>query len=114
MKFLIDENVGQAIVEYLRSSGHTVALARDIKPGTPDTHILAKAEREAWIIITHDLDFGQLVFEELERHAGVILLRLRINNVTLHLEALKEFLASHTEMEIKNRFWSLDERVFMK
>ncbi len=114
MRFLIDENVGRTIVDDLRDKHHEVVLIRDIKPGTSDKDIILKAGNEQWIIITHDLDFGQLVFEELEHHAGIILLRLRTNNITVHLEVLRRFLAVHAESEIENRFWSLNERVLMK
>jgi len=68
---------------------------------------------EALLNISVDLDFGQLAFQDIQPHAGVILLRLRINNPRMHIRALKAFLSSRTESEIKGKFWSLDERIFM-
>ena len=40
------------------------------------TRVLAIAYQEGRIVITHDRDFGELVFVELQPHAGVIYLRL--------------------------------------
>src|SRR3990167_2178568 len=108
MKFLIDENIGLDIALYLRSKGHDVALVTDHGFSIKDPIILDRAQREGRIIITHDLDFGQLVFEKLKQHAGVILLRLKINTVKNHIEVLRAFLALHDESEITNQFWSLD------
>ena len=114
MKFLIDENVGLDVVRFLQNEGHDVRLANEHEFGVADPTILARALAEKRIIITHDLDFGELVFEKDLPHAGVILLRLNVNTVKLHIKALTSFLKSHKESEIKNKFWSLDERVFME
>jgi predicted nuclease of predicted toxin-antitoxin system len=114
MKFLIDENIGLDVVRFLQEEGYNVALANEHEFGLADPEILRRALAEKRIIITHDLDFGELVFEKNLPHAGVILLRLKINTVKLHIKALQSFLKSHQEQEIQNKFWSLDERVFME
>ena len=45
-------------------------------PGIPDTEVLAWAEREARVLVTADKDFGDLIFRDGLKHAGVLLLPL--------------------------------------
>ena len=77
MKFLLDESANFRIIPYLRRMGHDVAtIAVDHPASLPDNEVLAIAEREERILITHDRHFGGLVFVKHQPHAGVILLRL--------------------------------------
>jgi predicted nuclease of predicted toxin-antitoxin system len=38
-----------------------------------DDSIIEKANRENYILVTHDKDFGELVFRERKPHKGVLL-----------------------------------------
>jgi predicted nuclease of predicted toxin-antitoxin system len=77
VRFLLDESADLRIVPYLEGKGHDVAgIVRDHPASLPDTDVLAIAYREKRTLITHDRDFGELVFVEHQPHAGVILLRL--------------------------------------
>lgn len=77
MRFLLDESADLRIVPYLEEQGHDVTgIVRDYPASLPDTDVLAIAHREKRTLITHDRDFGELVFVEHQPHAGVILLRL--------------------------------------
>jgi predicted nuclease of predicted toxin-antitoxin system len=74
---LLDQSADGRLVAYLSSLGHDVTrIARDHPPGLPDQEVLDIAYRERRILITHDRDFGGLVFVDQQPHAGVILLRL--------------------------------------
>lgn len=111
MKFLVDENVGARIVRYLRDERHDAVWVRDVAPGLADRDILARARAARRIIVTYDLDFGELVFLGREKHCGVILLRPSLDVPENHVRILKRFLARHTPREIAGGFWQLDERV---
>jgi predicted nuclease of predicted toxin-antitoxin system len=77
VRFLLDESADLRIVQYLEEQGHDVTgIVRDHPASLPDTDVLAIAYQEKRTLITHDRDFGELVFVELQPHAGVILLRL--------------------------------------
>lgn len=77
MRFLLDQSADGRLVAYLSSLGHNVTrIARDHPPGLPDPEVLDIAYRERRVLITHDRDFGGLVFVDQQPHAGVILLRL--------------------------------------
>lgn len=78
--------------------------SRDYPHGLPDPDVLGIAYREKRVLITHDRDFGGLVFVELLPHAGVILFRLgtpppleltknRLDDVlTIHADELDGFI----------------------
>jgi len=76
LRFLVDVNVGRAMVEYLRRAGHDVVAVRDLDPCMDDADLLALAVREQRIIVTMDTDFGELVYRSGQPHAGVLLLRM--------------------------------------
>jgi predicted nuclease of predicted toxin-antitoxin system len=110
MNFVVDENIGQTIVDYLRSNGHHVEWIKEVARGTSDKAILDLAYWRGDVIVTYDQDFGELVFSHHERHAGVILLRLPNQTSSYHIIALQKFLQSHTEAEIIGKFWKVDDR----
>jgi predicted nuclease of predicted toxin-antitoxin system len=62
-------------VEQLRSPGHDVVYAAELKPGLDDDSWLAIARTDERILITDDKDFGELVFRRRLLASGVVLLR---------------------------------------
>lgn len=75
-RFLIDLNVGEAVANALRQTGHDVLYVGDDNPRVSDIDMLRLAVQEQRIIITMDTDFGELVYHSGEPHAGVLLLRM--------------------------------------
>jgi predicted nuclease of predicted toxin-antitoxin system len=75
-RLLADENIPQPAVKALRAAGHDVRAIQEQSPGAPDEEVLATARQESRILLTLDLDMGQLVFERgLGAPPGVILIR---------------------------------------
>jgi predicted nuclease of predicted toxin-antitoxin system len=101
MRFLADVGVSLRVVEWLRSSGHDAIHLRDEGlQKLPDGEIFQKALREARIVLTFDLDFGEIVAASGGRSVSVILFRLRntradyvIQRLKIVLEQTKEVLA---------------------
>jgi predicted nuclease of predicted toxin-antitoxin system len=77
VKLLADENIEAACVNWLRSLGHDVVWGVEICQGSPDTRLLAIANRESRIVLTRDRGFGELVYAERRTALGVILVRLK-------------------------------------
>lgn len=79
MQFLADMGVDQRIVDWLRSQGHgAVHLREQGLHRLPDADVFAKAIAEKRIILTFDLDFGEIL-----AHAGaavVSVILFRLNN----------------------------------
>jgi len=80
MNILADENVETAMVEWLRQTGHDVAWAAEVFPAEPDPHILTAALQSSRILLTRDLDFGELIYREGRAAGGIILVRIRARN----------------------------------
>lgn len=99
MKFLADMGISPSIVETLREQGHdTVHLYEQGLMRLPDSDILKKAQDEGSVLLTHDLDFGELLAFSKQRLPSVIIFRLsdmRPQNVWLHLKAI---LTQHSQV----------------
>lgn len=93
MKFLADMGVAMRIVQWLRDNGHdAVHLREENLHRLPNGLIFEKAHAEKRILLTFDLDFGEIVALSGENQGSVILFRLR-NTRTLHvIERLEKVL----------------------
>ncbi len=76
MRYLADESVERQIVDALRVAGHEVDQIAELAPGSTDSDVLARANRQSAVLITEDKDFGELVFRGRQPNPGVVLLRL--------------------------------------
>jgi predicted nuclease of predicted toxin-antitoxin system len=77
MRLLVNENVTRTVIQELRRRGHDVLSVKESIRSEADDAILARAQREERIAVTHDKDFGELAFRSgLPAACGVVLLRL--------------------------------------
>ncbi len=76
MRFLCDANVQRVVAAAIREAGHDVVRVSEIGPRMRDSQVLELARNERRILVTHDKDFGELVFLRRQLATGVILLRL--------------------------------------
>lgn len=78
MKFLADMGISLKTAAHLRALGHdAVHLHEQGLEMSSDAAILEKARREDRVLVTHDLDFGELMAASEARLPSVIILRLR-------------------------------------
>jgi predicted nuclease of predicted toxin-antitoxin system len=78
MRFLLDMNLPPAIVDRLRAEGHDTIHVRDAGYGNlPDREIFERAAEDLRIVVTFDLDFGEIAGAAVHPRFGVILLRLK-------------------------------------
>ena len=94
MRFLADMGISARSVAYLRGLGyeavhlHGLSLER-----LPDAEIVTKARREGYVILTHDLDFGELLAISGSEIPSVVIFGLqnmRPENVNRYLQILIE------------------------
>ena len=116
MKFLADMGISPRTVAFLRSQGHDAVHLRDqgLKR-LHDSSILQKARKEGRILLTHDLDFGELLAAAGTALPSVILFRLqnmrpeRVNDyletiISRYAESLQTgAIASVSERQIRIR-----------
>jgi predicted nuclease of predicted toxin-antitoxin system len=60
MRILADENVPGPVVTALCKAGHDVVWTKEGSPGARDRDVLARAQSEERLVVTHDKDFGEL------------------------------------------------------
>jgi predicted nuclease of predicted toxin-antitoxin system len=89
MKFLADMGISPRVVKELQNKEHdAVHLIDEGLNRLPDGDILEKARRENRVLLTHDLDFGELLAASGGQLPSVVIFRLkdmRASNVSKHL-----------------------------
>jgi predicted nuclease of predicted toxin-antitoxin system len=103
MNFVADECVAHDIVTRLRADGHDVYSIREQQKGIDDTCVLETAIRMGRVLLTQDLDFGELVHRQNLSHCGVVIIRLAGLNHALRAERVAELVRAH-HAELANSF----------
>lgn len=81
MRFLLNMNVCRAVADVLVEFGHESVHARDAGLiSCDDAEIVETARRNGQVIVTHDLDYGDLLALGGHRQPSVIIFRLRISS----------------------------------
>jgi predicted nuclease of predicted toxin-antitoxin system len=101
MKFLANMGISPDTVKFLRGLGYEVAhLHEEGLDRLPDTDILRKARREGCVLLTSDLDFGELLAHSGETLPSVVIFRLsnmRPESINQHMaEVIERF---NTDLE---------------
>jgi predicted nuclease of predicted toxin-antitoxin system len=60
MRFLVNENIAATVIHELRRVGHDVLSVKESMRSERDELILARAQAEQRIVMTHDKDFDEL------------------------------------------------------
>jgi predicted nuclease of predicted toxin-antitoxin system len=98
MRLLVNENVGGTVIDELRQLGHDVLSVKESMRSESDEVILARAQSEKRIVITHDKDFGELAFlAKLPATCGVVLFRLSGTDPDSDNRRLLEAISSRTD-----------------
>ncbi len=93
LKFLLDANISYETANFLNSLGYdTKTVAQFGLAEAEDIEIVNRAIREKRIIITLDLDFGEIFYFSSKEKFRVIVLRLRNQTVESVNKALDWFL----------------------
>jgi predicted nuclease of predicted toxin-antitoxin system len=114
MRLLVNENVARMVIQELRQRGHDVLSVKESMRSAADDVILARAQAEERIVVTHDKDFGELAFRwHLPASCGVILLRLAGSGPDSDTNRILEALMSRTDWA--GRFSVIsDDRIRMR
>jgi len=99
LRFLLDMGISQSVASWLRSRGHdAIHLNDEHLFKLQDISILEKALSENRIILTTDMDFGQLLAFNTSRQASVIQFRTSVftpGNIRQKLELLFDEFSDH-------------------
>jgi len=101
MKFLADMGVSPRSVAFLRSLGHDAIHLHDERlDRLSDANILSKALNEGRIVLTHDLDFGELMAASQAYLPSVIIFRLR-NMAADHVSRYLGFIVANYQERLE-------------
>jgi len=111
IKFLADVNIEKAIVECLQNHGFDVKWIPDYNCEMNDADLLAMANHEKRILVTNDKDFGELVFLRKQNAFGIILLRVKGQNMGEKMALLEKLILNHKK-KIPNHFILISKNKF--
>jgi predicted nuclease of predicted toxin-antitoxin system len=89
LKFLVDENVGRSVIDYLIGKGQDVVVTKEESPGREDVQLLDYAYQDDRIIVTNDKGFGFFIYYQNLPSKGVILFRFKKEAPALKISALE-------------------------
>jgi predicted nuclease of predicted toxin-antitoxin system len=82
MRILIDECVAYEIGRLLQQANHDVVFVRDVAPAAKDSEILPLGITLQRLIVTHDYDYGDIIFRDGAPSLGVFILALDLDHRT--------------------------------
>ena len=92
MRFLADAGISPNTVDFLRRSGHEAVHVRELgMQRAPDRLLVEMAQAEDRILLTFDLDFGEILALGVVARPSVVLFRLsdeRADSVNRRLEGV--------------------------
>lgn len=92
LKFLLNANISHETADFLNSLGYEAkTVAQFGLEKAEDTEIVKKAIKEKMIIVTLDLDFGEIFYFSTKEKIWIIVLKLRdqaVESVNKNLEWL--------------------------
>lgn len=95
ISLLLDANLSPETSAFLRSLGIDASdLVSRKLPDLTDLEIVELAKRERRVIVTFDLDFGEIYFRMQRGQIGVIILRLGDQTIEAVNSVLREFFSS--------------------
>ena len=76
-KFLANENYSGPSIEFLKHPGVGIKSIASDHPGISDEQVMQIAIKEERVILTHDSDYGELIFKHgFKPRAGVVYFRI--------------------------------------
>lgn len=92
MRFLADAGISGKTVDFLRSLGHDAVHARELLlQRAADRELVDRAIAESRVLLTFDLDFGEILALGVLKQPSVVIFRLadeRAESVNRRLEAI--------------------------
>lgn len=110
LRFLADMGVSWRVVEWLRAQGYDATHLRDEGlQRLEDADIFSKAHVESRVILTFDLDFGEIAALTEGRIANIVVFRLRNARTPFVIERLSSVLAESSEALTKGSIIAIED-----
>lgn len=110
MKFLIDENIGLEVTEFLSAEGHD---AKRVPPGIKNGEVIKLALNEKRILVTSDVHFSNILMYPPHKFCGIIRFKIHPPSVSKEIAALKKLLKRFSSLsEFNKRLFVVEESEF--
>jgi predicted nuclease of predicted toxin-antitoxin system len=94
LAFKVDENLPDEVATAFRDAGYEASTARsEGLAGVQDAHVSEVAQREGRVLVTLDVDFGDIRAYPPEEYPGIIVLRLMWQDKQRVLAAIRRVLS---------------------
>lgn len=115
VKFLADECTFDSTVEFLREAGWDVATVKELGlQGARDPVIFAKAQEMSAVLLTRDMEFGDIRRFPPSMHHGIIVLKMTYQASNEVHTVLKKLLAETKEEEFEGTLFTVDRKKWRK
>lgn len=96
MKILLDMNISPLWINFFTNNDHFVYHWSQVgSPNDPDIRIMKYARENGFVILTHDLDFGDLLSKHSYKLPSIVLIRQQNVIPLTHGELLLRIIASN-------------------
>ncbi|MHB1033559.1 MAG: DUF5615 family PIN-like protein [Pirellulales bacterium] len=110
MRFKIDENLHAEVADVLRAHGHDAQTVFDEGlRGHSDAEIAAAACREERVVLTLDLDFGNIREYPPDQYRGLIVLRVADQSRRHVLHVMDRVIAVLNSAPLDRHLWVVSE-----
>lgn len=116
--FLADENIHPLVIKFFLDKSFNIQSVFDYQlNGKSDELILQKSFEENRIVLTHDADFGRIIFSKKSTFIGIIYLRPGHIDATLTIASLEKLTSANLDFKkpfiavIENRLGSISIRL---
>src|SRR3954469_7921521 len=93
ISFFADENIRESLIDWLRQKEFDISGIRTENLfALDDEIIIEKAFKEKRIILTHDNDFGKIIYTQKVRFYSIIYLRPGHHEAAYHIATLEKIL----------------------
>lgn len=109
LRFKLDENIPGAVVVLLREAGHDVrTVLEQGLGGRPDDEVSRVCRDESLVLVTLDLDFGDVRTYPPADHAGIWVLRPEAQSVDAMLDLVRRALTLTANEQVPRRLWVIE------
>jgi len=111
MRFLVDHCVWGKTIKLLKKQGYEVITLKELnKQDAPDQEVIKIAKSKSAILITNDLDFGNIFLYPPSQFGGVIVLRISPEKEDAGHRTLLDYLDRVTQEKISKTLVIVDHQ----
>ena len=111
MKFKVDENLPVEVRDQFQNAGHEAATVLDEElGGRPDLDIAEVCKSEERVLVTLDVDFGNIRAYPPENFPGIIVIRTQDQSKAVVLQLVRRIIAALEKDAVSRTLWIVEER----